>query len=258
MEWWEAFRGALLKSKVVTSAHTLAPRSGFGVALGLKGIHLSNIADTYANRIGVRVYIRNIVNAEAALSQLSDHKAEIESEIGEPLVWNANPEGRDKIIAIYHDADLSDREKWPPAPPARCAPAARRQRSPRRRGSGAPAPRERARWSRSGRGASRRASWISLRDSDGDERSRVCRRHPASHGRANRRSNQRPFPRPSGPGGSPSTRAPRSRLASVRGPRARPGFRESVEVGAEPSGILPACASLATTTSRSPRRTPRR
>jgi len=74
---------------------------------------LSNTANTDDNRIGVRVYLRQRHGGEAALTQLLGWKEEIEREIGQPLQWNPNPENRDKTIAVYRDADLSRRDKWP-------------------------------------------------------------------------------------------------------------------------------------------------
>lgn len=57
--------------------------------------------------------MRNKYNAEAALQQLLEHKVEIEEGIGEPLVWNPNPDTMDKVIALYREADLGNREKRP-------------------------------------------------------------------------------------------------------------------------------------------------
>ena len=47
------------------------------------------------------------------LPALENIKPEIESEIGEPVLWNPNPDNRDKIVAIYRDANLEDRNSWP-------------------------------------------------------------------------------------------------------------------------------------------------
>ena len=38
--------------------------------------------------------------------------SEIEQEIGEELLWDPNPENRDKTIAIFREADLRQRGKW--------------------------------------------------------------------------------------------------------------------------------------------------
>jgi hypothetical protein len=113
LEWWTAFRDALLAKKVVPSAQTPQPRYWYNIALGKAGFHLSNIADTYADRIGIRLYMRNKYNAEAALQQLLEHKSEIEAQIGQTLAWNPNPDNIDKIIALYRGADLTNRGKWP-------------------------------------------------------------------------------------------------------------------------------------------------
>ena len=111
LEFWSEFREKLLKSKVVSSAQTPRPQYWFDVALGRSHIFLSNIANTWENRIGVRVYIGNKI-ADWALPQLEDQKEEIETEIGSKLQWNPNPENRDKTIAITKDVNLQNREEW--------------------------------------------------------------------------------------------------------------------------------------------------
>lgn len=112
LEFWTMFRDRLLKRKILPSAQTPRPQYWFDVALGRSNIFLSNILDTYAGRIGVRVYIGNRI-AEAALRQLEADKAEIEREIGEALVWNPSPEKRDKIIGLFRKVDLANRDAWP-------------------------------------------------------------------------------------------------------------------------------------------------
>ena len=111
LEFWNAFRDKLLKSKVITSAQTPRPQYWFDVALGRSHFVLSNIANTYENRIGVRVYIGNKV-AEKALPLLETQKEEIEAELETKLEWNPNPDNRDKTIAIYRDANLQNRDEW--------------------------------------------------------------------------------------------------------------------------------------------------
>jgi len=111
LEFWTRFREKLLEEGIVPSAQTPRPQYWFDVALGRGGISLSNIANTYEGRVGVRVYISNTV-AEAVFPQLEQQKAEIEHEIGEVLQWNPHPDNRDKIIALYHEADIWDRDRW--------------------------------------------------------------------------------------------------------------------------------------------------
>lgn len=112
LEFWTLFRNRLLEKKVIPSAQTPRPQYWFDVALGRSNIFLSNILDTSSNRVGVRVYIGNRI-ADAALSQLEADKAAIENEIGEKLTWNPTPEKRDKIIGLFKNVDLSNRDLWP-------------------------------------------------------------------------------------------------------------------------------------------------
>ena len=113
LDWWTAFRKALVASKIVGSTQTPGPRYWYDIALGRSGIYLSNTANTFDGRIGVRVYLHGKSGGDSALEQLSADREAIEREIGQPLQWNPNPEKKDKVIAIYHDVDLSDRKHWP-------------------------------------------------------------------------------------------------------------------------------------------------
>jgi len=60
----------------------------------------------------VRVYIRNKI-ADVALPQLEVERPAIESEIGERLEWNPNPDKIDKVIKLERPADLNARNNWP-------------------------------------------------------------------------------------------------------------------------------------------------
>jgi hypothetical protein len=108
----DLFSKALLEKKVVFSIQKPQPRYWFNVPLGRSGMGLSNIANTFDHKLGVRVYLYNRYNADAALAQLFDQREQIETELGTKLIWNPNPENRDKIIGVYLDADISKRENW--------------------------------------------------------------------------------------------------------------------------------------------------
>lgn len=113
LEWWTAFRQALVDAKAVPSPRAPRPQYWYDLPLGRAGIHLSNTANAYDGRIGVRVYLSRRRGGETALAQLQDSKTEIEAEIGQQLKWNPNPENQDKTIALYREADLNRRDKWP-------------------------------------------------------------------------------------------------------------------------------------------------
>lgn len=111
LAFWQRFKERLLQKKVVISSETPAPKYWYNVPLGRTYIHISNILDTVAGKVGLRVYLNNRV-ADAALSQLLQSKDAIEGEIGAELQWNPHPENRDKIIALVRDIDLSDTASW--------------------------------------------------------------------------------------------------------------------------------------------------
>ncbi|PTL37063.1 hypothetical protein CLG94_00595 [Candidatus Methylomirabilis limnetica] len=112
LECWTMFRDRLLEKKVLLLVQTPGPQYWLEIALGRSNIFLSNILDTYAGRIGIRIYRGNRI-AEAALAQLEKDKDAIEKEIGEKLSWNPTPEKRDKIIGLFRNADVSNRDAWP-------------------------------------------------------------------------------------------------------------------------------------------------
>jgi hypothetical protein len=69
-------------------------------------------ANTFENRIGVRLYLRTQV-ADQALALLTRDRDQIEREIGAALEWNPNPGNQDKIIVLHRPADLSKQSEWP-------------------------------------------------------------------------------------------------------------------------------------------------
>ena len=112
LEWWTAFREALVASKLVGSTQKPRAQYWYEVALGRSGIFLSNSVNTWDNRVGVRVYLQGTFGGDAALEQLLTERETIEREIGYPLQWNPNATNKDKVIAIDRDVDLSDRSRW--------------------------------------------------------------------------------------------------------------------------------------------------
>lgn len=111
LEFWTQFRNELAKSRIVPSTQKPRPQYWYDVSLGRSGIHLSNTVNTFDHKIGVRVYISNRVGS-SALPALEAEKEEIEREIGCKLDWNPNPDNRDKIIAVFRNANLADRNQW--------------------------------------------------------------------------------------------------------------------------------------------------
>lgn len=111
LEFWTAFREKLAETGKVRSLQTPRPQYWFDVALGKSGINLSNTFNTDKNEIGVRVYIGN-KKADEWLPYFESKKEIIETQIGSDLVWNPNPENRDKVITLTKHFDLENKENW--------------------------------------------------------------------------------------------------------------------------------------------------
>jgi hypothetical protein len=112
LEFWTAFSKQLADAKAVPSLQTPRPQYWYNIALGRSGFHLSCIANTSENRIGVRLYLRQQV-AQAALEQLEPQKAAIHEEMGMELNWNPFPDKQDKIVLADRTANLVEKDKWP-------------------------------------------------------------------------------------------------------------------------------------------------
>jgi len=114
LEFWTAFREKLAETGKIRSLQTPRPQYWFDVALGKSGINLSNTFNTDKNEIGVRVYIGN-KKVDEYLPYFESLKESIEESIGSPLVWNPNPDNRDKVIHLTKHFKLEHRKNWKPA-----------------------------------------------------------------------------------------------------------------------------------------------
>ncbi|MDL2286056.1 DUF4268 domain-containing protein [Desulfococcaceae bacterium OttesenSCG-928-F15] len=114
LQFWTKFAEELRIQNVIPSPREPKPRYWFDVPLGKTGIFLSNTANTYENKVGVRVYVKH-AGQPTAFEQLLEQKDAIEKAMGEPLAWDPNPQALDKVIALEKHLDFSDREAWPEA-----------------------------------------------------------------------------------------------------------------------------------------------
>jgi len=110
LEFWNKFRDKLAKSKKIPSLQTPRPQYWFDISLGKSSINISNTCNTDVNTVGARIYIGNKI-ADKMLPFLESKKTEIETEIGQSLQWNPNPENRDKVIVLIHNTDFNDPKK---------------------------------------------------------------------------------------------------------------------------------------------------
>jgi hypothetical protein len=111
LEFWKKFKDHLLQHDDIQKLQTPRPQYWYDVALGKSGLNLSNIFNVNKSELGIRVYIAG-KNVEEWLPYFEEHKEKIESAIGTPLVWNPNPDNKDKTIALYRQFQLNDRDNW--------------------------------------------------------------------------------------------------------------------------------------------------
>jgi hypothetical protein len=109
-EFGNKFREKLAQTKKFSSLQTPRPQYWFDINLGKSYINLSNTCNTEENTVGVRVYIGNKI-AHDMLPYLEKRKVEIENAIGANLVWNPNPNNRDKVILLLHSTDFENEQK---------------------------------------------------------------------------------------------------------------------------------------------------
>ena len=110
LEFWTKFREKLQSTKKIPSLQTPRPRYWYDVRIGRSNILLSNICSTQKNIVGVRLYIRSNV-VDVYYPALEAKKEEINKALGCNPIWDANPDARDKTIAITHDTDLTDPDR---------------------------------------------------------------------------------------------------------------------------------------------------
>ncbi len=110
LDFWTKFREKLEKTKKFPSIQQPKPRGHFDVSLGKSGIHLSNVCSPSNKTIAVGFYIHNWL-VEKMYPYLESRKEEIEKAIGQKLIWNPNPDARDKRIVLYYQTDLTDPAK---------------------------------------------------------------------------------------------------------------------------------------------------
>jgi len=110
LEFWTKFRDKLQATKKIPSLQTPQPRYWFDVRIGRSNILLSDTCSPQKNIVGVRLYIRSSV-VDVYYPALLAKKEDINKALGCEPIWDANPDARDKTIAISYNTDLTDPEK---------------------------------------------------------------------------------------------------------------------------------------------------
>lgn len=111
LDFWRAVRARLMETKVLSGAPEPVRADRYDLPLGHPEIFLSLVARAAQGTIGARVYIEATVAPETFPFLLAQREA-VERDVGSTLAWDPTPENRDKMIALYRDAQLSEQGEW--------------------------------------------------------------------------------------------------------------------------------------------------
>lgn len=81
------------------------------MSVGRSGFLLYFSVCTKGNLLSVNLHI-SVEKAEAAFSQLEQHKEEIEEEIGEALIWEKRHKYKTYGIDLFTDGDINVKTSW--------------------------------------------------------------------------------------------------------------------------------------------------
>lgn len=108
-KFWQSFRNAI--SDYIKHPQKADPKYWFDIPIGKAGIGISNTYNTNTNTIGCRIYINSSI-ADYMLPYLEGRKEQIEKELGFNLVWNPNPNNKDKVIWYQKVFDMDDNNEY--------------------------------------------------------------------------------------------------------------------------------------------------
>lgn len=110
LDFWTKFKAKLEATGKIPTLQTPQPHNWYNVRIGRSNILLNNVCNTQKNFVGVRLYIRSSV-VDLYYPALEAKKDEINKALGCEPIWDANPDARDKTIAINYQTDLTDPER---------------------------------------------------------------------------------------------------------------------------------------------------
>ena len=110
LDFWTKFKAKLEATGKIPTLQMPQPHNWYDVRIGRSNIWLNNVCNTQKNIVGVRLYIRSSV-VDLYYPALEAKKDEINKALGCEPIWDANPDARDKTIAINYQTDLTDPER---------------------------------------------------------------------------------------------------------------------------------------------------
>lgn len=111
LEFWQAFKLFVVEKSKILRPRKPRPQHWTTYAIGGSEFGLTAYVDTTKKVIRVSLVIRG-ENAKTYFKLLEKEKAQIESEIGDPLDWRELPDGIYSTIDLRLSADIAEKSQW--------------------------------------------------------------------------------------------------------------------------------------------------
>lgn len=111
LEFWTAFKKYMEEHSHLSCPKPLA-QNWMNHAIGRTGFWLASVAPTYDSQAHVELVLGD-QNSKQYFDILSGERAEIESEIAQPLTWQNRPEQKSAKLYVSRRIDIVNRSEWP-------------------------------------------------------------------------------------------------------------------------------------------------
>lgn len=112
MEYWGKLGELVTEKSKLLRARTPYPQSFTNFSIGRSGSHLCALLNTKQKRIGVQLLLHG-ANAKAFFDLLHADKQSIETEVGQELVWDKLPDGKESHVEVWiEQIDPSNKSDW--------------------------------------------------------------------------------------------------------------------------------------------------
>ncbi len=118
LRFWTAFR-SFMEQKSSIKCQKAWPQHWMNHSIGRSGIHLASIVSSWDSEKGIKspeIRVELILDGDKSkehFDRLEREKAQIESEIGEPLIWHNPSDKRMSRIYLKQSADFTVESLWP-------------------------------------------------------------------------------------------------------------------------------------------------
>jgi hypothetical protein len=112
LDYWSAWREFAQNAGLGLRTQKPSPSSWTSVSLGRNGFRLDATVSMREHRIGVSLVLSSD-RAKEMFTRLEESRAEIEREIGSPLLWQRLPDKKESRIELFREeTDPADRSDW--------------------------------------------------------------------------------------------------------------------------------------------------